>query len=205
MSSVVNSFLAAFQRGVARPNRYRVEFQLPSGVVLSGDSTQVNSDAQNGSIQRLQSFFNSNGDINIKCEHATFPQRSMMTYEHKQNSAPFRLPYSSTYDPVTFSFYANSNLDTRDYFDVWQSAVVNLDTNTMNFYDEYVSDVKIVQMDIEGNDTYFATLLEAWPLDVGSIEVGYGQFDTVTLTTVTMAYKYWKPKYSSADAQRSKK
>lgn len=205
MSSVVNSFLAAFQRGLARPNRYRVEFQLPSGVVLSGDSTQVNSDAQNGSIQRLQSFFNSNGDINIKCEHATFPQRSMMTYEHKQNSAPFRLPYSSTYDPVTFSFYANSNLDTRDYFDVWQSAVVNLDTNTMNFYDEYVSDVKIVQMDIEGNDTYFATLLEAWPLDVGSIEVGYGQFDTVTLTTVTMAYKYWKPKYSSADAQRSKK
>lgn len=217
VSNLVFNFLSAFERGAARPNRYRVEFNLPQG--LSGSSAQANSIGINGdalasNIRRMQQYFQGQisgpagnmGSINIKCEHATFPQRSMMTYEHRQNSAPFRLPYSSAYDPVTFSFYSDSDLDTRDYFDVWQSVVSNFTTNTMNFYNEYVSDIKIYQMDIQGNDTYSVSLFESWPINVGSFEVSYGQFDTVTITNVTMAYKYWQPKWfndGNGSVQRS--
>ena len=196
----IYGFLARFKRGIARPNRYRVEFFLPSGIPQSVAGTVgVNSDALHENIRQRQNEFNSDGSINVKCHSATFPQRSLMTYEHKQNSAPFRLPYTSTYDPVTFSFYADSDLDTRDYFDIWQACVMNFGSNTVNFYDEYVSDVHIWQVDLYGNDTYGVQLIEAYPMNIGSFDVSYSNNDSYQTTSVTLAYKSWLPlRYTGA-------
>ena len=117
------TFLSNFVDGISRPNRYRVEFNLPRGVNLSGGALSVNDESTVGRIAGMEKYFNSGGMVNIKCHTMTFPQRSLLTMEHRQNSAPFRTPYSATYDPVTFSFYADSTMDTREYFEVWQSAV----------------------------------------------------------------------------------
>ena len=196
-------FLAQFRGGVGRPNRYRVEFNLPTGVALGAGEIGVNVVALVGYIRRMDRYFNGGGGINIKCHTATFPQRSLMTMEHRQNSAPFRTPYSATYDPVTFSFYTDPQLDTRDYFDVWQSAVVNLGTNTMNFYDEYVSDVSITMLDQYGEDAYKVTLYEAYPLNVGIIDASYSNNNQLTTATVTMSFKSWAPELNTSAFNRT--
>lgn len=196
MSTSMNArdFLAHFERGVARQNRFRVEFNLPRGV--SASAPGVNMDAVEGNIGRLQSYFNQGrGSVNIKCHTATFPQRSLLTSEQVQNSAAFRVPYSASYDPVTFSFYADSDLDTRDYFDVWQSAANNFQNNTMNFFSEYVSDVNIIALDVLGNDTYGVTLYEAWPMNIGVLDYSYANMDSFQTTIVTMSFKSWLPTY----------
>ena len=196
-------FLAQFRGGVGRPNRYRVEFNLPTGVALGAGEIGVNDDALVGNIRRMDRYFNGGGGINIKCHTATFPQRSLMTMEHRQNSAPFRTPYSATYDPVTFSLYTDPQLDTRDYFDAWQSAVVNLGTNTMNFYDEYVSDVSITMLDQYGEDAYKVTLYEAYPLNVGIIDASYSNNNQLTTATVTMSFKSWAPELNTSAFNRT--
>ncbi|ASD50574.1 tail tube [Acidovorax phage ACP17] len=191
------SMLSHFRDGISRPNKYRVEMNLPSGVGLGEGEIGVNSDARAGKIAQIDRYFNATGGINFKCHTMTFPQRSLLTSEHRQNSAPFRTPFSATYDPVTFSFYANSYMDTRDYFEVWQSAVVNLGTNTMNFYNEYVADVKLYMLDDYGNDAYSVTLFEAWPLNIGIVDASYSQSNALTTCTVTLAFKSWAPEYNS--------
>lgn len=190
----VSDFLAKFQRGFASPNRYRVEFSLPSGVkALTAGMIGVNADALAKNMPGMNSFFNSNNQVNIACHTMTMPQRSLMTYEIKQNSAPVRYPYSATYDPVTFSFYVNSDYNTRDFFEVWQSSVVNFSTNTINFPDEYVSNVKMYAQDTHGQDTYGVTLENAYPLNIGIVDFSYSQMNAFQTITVTMSYKWWYP------------
>lgn len=197
------TFLSNFVDGISRPNRYRVEFNLPRGVNLSGGALSVNNEATVGQIAKMEKYFNSGGMVNIKCHTMTFPQRSLLTMDHRQNSAPFRTPYSATYDPVTFSFYADASMDSRDYFEVWQSAVVNLGSNTMNFYDEYVSDIHMYMLDLEGNDTYKVSLFEAYPMNIGIIDASYGQNNAFTTCTVTMAFKSWQPINNTTQVNRS--
>lgn len=198
-----SEFLSRFRDGVGRPNRYRVEFNLPRGVALGEGEIGVNDDARVGRIRSMENYFNRDGSINVKCHTMTFPQRSLLTQEQRQNSAPFRTPYSATYDPVTFSFYSDPYLDTRDYFEVWQSAVVNLGTNTMNFYDEYVSDVGLIMMDQYGNDTYRVTLYEAYPLNIGIVDASYSNTNTPTTCTVTLSFKAWSPEYNTTGINRT--
>lgn len=199
----IDTFLSYFTQGVSRPNRFRVECVLPRGI--SADALRVggNQESVAGSIMGMERYFNQGGAVNIKCHTATFPQRNLMVQEIRQNSAPFRAPYSASYDPITFSFYANGNLDTRDYFEVWQSAVVNLGTNTMNFYDEYTSDMSLVMMNEYGHDTYSVKLYEAWPLNVGLIDVSYSQQNALTNVVVTMSYKSWAPIHNLQDGKAS--
>lgn len=189
----MSTFLSKFEKGMAKPNKFRVEFNLPAGVNLQRGDIGVNEDALVSNIQAVNTILNQNGNIDVKCHTLNFPQRSLMTFEHKQNSAPMRMPYSSTYDPITFSFYADSDYDTRDFFDVWQSSVINFGTNTVNFYREYTSNIKMYAVNDMGKDTYGVVLEDAYPLNVGILDFSYSQFNNFQNVTVTMAYKKWTP------------
>lgn len=194
----IHGFLASFRAGISRPNKYRVEFYLPPGVPIGEGEIGVNKDAINRNIRNIQSAFNRTGNVNIKCHTMTWPQRSLMTTQFRQNSAPFNTPYSANYDPITLSFYNDPSLDSRDYFEVWQSAVVNLGTNTMNFYEEYVSDVHMYMIDNYGNDTYKITLYDAWPMNLGIMDTSYSQSNAYTTSTVTLAYRTWSPELNNS-------
>lgn len=189
----MNKFLASFNKGFAKPNRFRVEFNLPEGVNLNAGDIGVNIDALRQNIRQVDRGLNGQGAIDLKCHTLNFPQRSLMTFEHKQNSAPVRFPYSAMYDPVTFSFYADNTYSTRDYFDVWQSAVINFGTNTVNFYDEYTADIRMYAIDDLGRDTYGVLLERAYPLNVGILDFSYSQTNNFQTVTVTMSYKKWTP------------
>lgn len=189
----ITDLMSHFRKGISRPNRYGLMFNLPSGIGLGGASLGANPEALAGNIRTMENYLNGSGGVDVKCHTATFPQRSTLTMEQRQNSAPFKTPYSGSYDPVSFSFYNDSAMDARDYFDIWHSCVVNVGSNTMNFYDEYVSDVHMFMIDDYGQKTYGVTLFEAYPLVVGQFDVSYAQMNSVTSTTVTLAFKSWAP------------
>ena len=192
-----HEFLSKFRSGVATPNRYTVQFFLPKGVNLRSGQLGVNDDARVGQITTMQNYFNAKEQINIKCHTAAFPERNLETYEYRQNSAPFRLPYSSSYTPVNFAFMADAHFDTRDFFEVWQSAVINIGTNTLNFPDEYVSDVSIMAHTRDGRNSYGVKLYEAWPVNVGETALSYSDNDTLASISVGLEYRYWSPFFNS--------
>lgn len=183
------SFLSHFQRGVMKPNLYEIRFNLPAGV--QKPIVSVEQGVSGSALRTFNSVLNGNGGINVKCHTATFPQRTLQSFEIKQNTTPFRVPYSAIYDPVTFSFYSDSTGDTRRYFDSWQRTVCNVRSNTMNFYNEYTADVDMLIHDDAGNTTYGVRLFEAWPLSVGPLDVSYSQVDNYQTIVTTMAYRRW--------------
>lgn len=195
-------FFANFKNGIAKPTRYRLEFNLPSGV--SGSQTQDSeSKVLSANIRREETSLNRSGAIAIKCHTMTLPPRIFQVHEVKYNNSSFKLPHGVTYEPVTFTFYSDSQLDTIRYFDTWQSSVMNFSNNTMNFFNEYVSDINIFICDDAGDDVYGITLFEAYPMGIAAVEYSYTATNIVLNVSVTFAYRYFLPMESSQSINRA--
>ena len=120
------------------------------------------------------------------------PARTLMTYPHSQHCAPFRVPYSQQFEPITFSFYSTADMRQRHFFEIWQTAVININDNSLNFFTEYTRDIDIWQLDRTGKKTYGIRLFGAWPVAIGDVSYSYAQNNVVTEITVTMEYKIWQ-------------
>lgn len=195
----INNFLSKLGDGLQMPNRFRLEFFLPRGIIDLPNPLAFNITSTVGAITAYQIYMNQDEKINVFCHTAAFPMRSLSVWDHKMWSAPYKVPNSQNFEPVTFGFYADSDMNTRRYFDAWMSAVINLYSNTTNYYDEFVSDVNIIALDREGNDTYRVTLREAYPLNIGAVDLSYANRNSVTTVNVTMTYKLWSAETFGAD------
>lgn len=175
--------------GIARANRYKITFNLPRGIV---DTYFTNTDSSVGRIRGVQNELNRMGGIDIMCHSCTLPSRELQSFDMKQNGPPHRLPNTASYMPITFMFYSDGNLSTRRYFEVWQTAVTNISSNTFNFYNEYVSNIRIGVLDTEGKERYSVRIWEAWPSSISGVDYAYGNNNSAQVIGVTMQYKYWQ-------------
>lgn len=189
VESSVKDFLGRFKGGFARPNRYLVEFKLPVGINESG--SWINSNSTRGNLQAFERRY-SDGVMSFSCHTCNMPARTLMVYEHSQHSAPFKVPISQQYEPVTFAFHSSPDMIQRKFFETWQTTVININDNSLNYFVEYISDVKITQLDRAGEPRYSVTLYGAWPISVGDVEYGASNNDSVTNISVTLAFKVWK-------------
>jgi hypothetical protein len=138
---------------------------------------------------------NSQGAVQIACASCTMPGRTLMHYPHTQHSAPFNVPFSQQYEPITFTFYANKDLNQRKFFDIWQTAVININDNSLNFFVEYTQDMMIWQLDRHGDKTYGVQIYAAWPMTIAEMQYESGASDTGVMVNVTMSYKLWRAEH----------
>ncbi len=164
--TAITTFTAAISAGIARPNRFKI--------ILPGDS---------------------GGNIGILCYSCTLPQRTIKTYDLNQRGTPYRVPFSQDYSPITFSFYALPDYNTRKYFESWQHEVVlSYPMNVMGTYNRFAKRVKIQTLDRMGSVKYTVDLFEAYPITIGDSDLNYGTNNTYQTVSVTLSYKYWTTK-----------
>ena len=190
----VSYFIRRLANGIAKPNRYRAEFSLPTGIVDFPNPLAYNVQSIVGAELLTDISMNMKGNINVMCHSCSLPGRGLELYTHKDNlGAPFQAPIGiSQYEPVTLTFYADKDLNTRWYFDIWQQTAVNIRSNTINYQNEFVQDFKIYVIDDSGEDTHTIHLLDAFPSSISAIDLSYGDQNSVMNVSVTMDYKYWK-------------
>lgn len=194
-SADIWTFITAFENGVAKPTKFRLEMALPKGA----RGNMVNPQSRNGNIRGVERNLNLKDSVSLKCHTMSTPRRGFNTFEVTQNNIRFKVPYGISYEPVTFSFYADATLDSIRYFDVWQAAIMNYGDNTMNFFDEYTSDINLYIMNDEGNDVYSIKLIQAYPTNLSPIELAYGNVNNLLNVNVTFNYRY----FVSADDNQS--
>ena len=157
----------------------------------------MNNESSNNAIRGNDQTLNKDGAINIACHNLVMPGRTLMLADHKQIGGPYRIPYSQTYDPVTFTFYGDRNLNARRYFDIWQTAVININDNSINFWNEYTADIEIAQLDKKGEKTYVVTLYEAYPFAVGDVPYAYASTHQVQDVSVSIQYRIWRANHDT--------
>lgn len=188
----INDFIAAFNgKQPLKANRFRVLFNSPIGI-SSNFSIPVNTFSTSNQISSFFKNVNGNQQVDILCHTCTLPSRDLVGTEIKQYGPPHRMPITSSYMPVSFSFYSPSDMAIRRYFEVWQTAVVNINSNTFNFYNEYIATIRIDVYDSEGNTEYGVMLFEAWPSNISPIDFSYANENSLQNIMVTMQYRYWQ-------------
>lgn len=165
----VDFFVTNIKEGLASPNKYKVVFHNPYGRGIDSRS------------------------VSIMCNVASLPGRSIKVYENRHYGVPFKLPFTAEYSDVSFSFITQLNFDERNFFDGWQSKVVNPETGRVGFYDDYRGDIVVSHLEGQfGTEDYKIKLYEAYPIALGEINMGYSMTNETIVSGVTFTYKYWK-------------
>lgn len=176
---------------MASPNRYWVAFNLPQGIAPVDSNDNVDGVAALAKRGQPIQVAKQLGDLGFMCTQMSFPGRSFQTVDSRHIGTPFRLPFSTQYTDVNFTFNLSADMRERKYFELWQQMVTNVHINSMNFYSEYVMPVHLMKLDKQGQVTYQVTLIEAYPIAIDEVNNSFAAQNEVSQCSVTMAYRHW--------------
>lgn len=187
MSFDVNQFVAEIQKhSFARTSDFQVE--------ITGDI-----------LQKLGGGLDFSSSLAFRINSVTLPQRSVTATSYIDFGAPYKIGTHLNYVDVEFQIICSPDLREREFFMRWQDLIGGrhregnassedrkADFRT-GYYDDYVAQkgVSIYQLDQSGFKTYAVDLIEAYPINVGSLSMSWNQTDVQTMN-VTMTYRYFE-------------
>jgi hypothetical protein len=173
-NSPLNKFISKVkQDGLARTNRYTVLF---GGVMRPGIAV---------SNQPLVPL-----DIVLLCDQVQIPGTNFNTADMRTFGEVRKAPYERLYEDVNMSFYVDTNMQVKKFFDNWMLRIQNPMTRTFNYYDNYTNDIVIEVQDLKNQSRYGIKLFEAFPKSIGAVQLDYAGKDIMKLS-VNFAYKYY--------------
>ena len=185
--------------GFARPTRYLVRIFLPNKLTV-GDSRDEDGGVISAGVNTIGGQELSR-NVGMMCNKITMPSRSVASEPHQIYGPKREMPYAYTFgDTIEATFYADKFLRQRAFFETWQKLVFDLNTHNIKYYDDYTSQVDILQLgqyDAEEDRdriVYGVRLYEVYPKTIGSIEYGYSGEEGAGIVEIpiTLQYRYWR-------------
>ena len=181
----IQNFIASMNAsgGFARTSKYAVLITPPANI-----------ETDSGSALQFSQFSNQVGrQINLHCNSISMPGHDLQAEEQQHGSAPGRLivrshDYEGTIDA---SFYLDTHLRERHFFEQWQKMAVNTNTHKANYYDSYIGTMEIFQLDGKGEITYGIKATEVYPSTIAGIEYAYANTNQIALQSVKFQYRQW--------------
>ncbi len=174
--SSISEFKSRISGGGARSNLFQVEILFPA---FAGGEQETD---QGRFMARATSL----------------PPSTLGVIEMPFQGRVLPLPGDRTFEEWSCTFLNDTNFKLRDAFERWSNGINNVESGGgINNPDEYMSDVIIHQLDRAGNIVKSYKLQDAWPLNVGPIEVSMDNADTIETFDVSMRYINWSSNTTS--------
>ena len=195
--------------GFARPNRFLVDFILPSGIseLSTGPAGPPGSQDQfvfEEEISRstrpgqLRSESELQRGLRAFCFNAELPSRNIDTNPFQTYGPKREVAYAYSFPgEITLSFYADKYLRQRTFFEMWQNSIMDQGTHNMHFYDEYVGGIRIYQLGAFSGDafrdriSYGVELFEAYPKSILAVPFDYANSD-IQKISITFQFRNWQ-------------
>ena len=173
MSSLytVSQLKAALTGGGAKVDKFTIEMGTPAG---------------DGSLTL-------GVDGPILCKSTSFPEKTIGLSSAFIQGRELRLPGDSVYPTEhEITFYNTADHAIRNMFKKWMSSIDNFGTNfhTCN-PEQFVVEIKIHQLDCNGEPVATATLHNAWPSALTQVEVDSETINQIEMFTVRFTYSHW--------------
>ena len=131
-------------------------------------------------------------EINMLCEAATFPGQNIRTAGDGLRAGPAReVGQGVTYGPITLRFLCRPGQTEKKYFENWQEQMFNKLTWQVNYYKDYVGEIKLDQLDRFDRSRYSVTIYEAYPKIITAQDVSYQSDNAYQTLSVEFTYFYW--------------
>ena len=144
--------------------------------------------------------------LSFQCEQAELPGKTMLTVEDKLYGPVRKIGYGQMFIDTTMTFICTAEgWAEKEYFDTWQNDIVDPDLFDANYYNDYTSDILLTTYTEENITSYGIAFREAFPLNVGAVNLGWGQNNEYARLSVTFAYRKWEQVNSGASSWTSKR
>jgi hypothetical protein len=173
--STVNDFLSAIKNnGISRPSRYEVLIGKPTGP--------------------RGNFYRFDRDVSLMCEISQLPSLIIQTKQLKIQGPAYQRPIGMDFngDGIPMTFYVDKNLKIKTFFDDWMYSIVNPNSFNVKYQSEYVTTLRVSQLDESDNIKYTIELLDAFPRSMGQLDLNASSANQMHRLTVVFAYRKWQ-------------
>ena len=202
----IQNFIASMNRsgGFARTSRYAVVITPPTKL-LSEDSNRF--------------LVNTQRQVNLHCSTVSMPGHDLQAQDQQHGSAPGRqIVQSHDYaGTIAATFYLDSHLRERHFFEQWQRSAVSTQTHKANYYDDYIGSMEIYQMStkakrnvgpnrvpgphaeipnekhakFEEERTYGVRASEVYPKTIGAVSFSASGANEISTLDVRFEFRQW--------------
>ena len=85
-------------------------------------------------------------DLNLLCKDVQLPGRQILTQERIIGMKQKKVAYGYAEEDVSMTFYVMNDYGIKEYFDEWQSRIIDFQTKELKYKDDYVFDIEITQL-----------------------------------------------------------
>jgi len=199
MTKPLQEFITSMSKakGFARTSKYAVVITPPTNLerlVSAAAASDTISFSSENNLLDMQSMSTHIGrQVNLHCNSVSLPGHDLQAQDVQHGSAPGRQmvtshDYAGT---IAASFYLDSHLRERHFFEKWQRMAVNTNTHKANYYDDYIGSMEIFQLDGNGEITYGIKATEVYPTTLAGIEYAYANTNQIATQAVQFQYRQW--------------
>ena len=167
----ISDFKAQLTGGGARANQFRVELTFPSYVAL-------------GVVAGQQAQF--------LCKSAQLPASTVENFGVQYRGRAVNFAGERSFAPWTIQVYNDTNFNVRNAMEQWSNGIQNLGATTgLTNPRDYQVDLSVHQLDRNGAIIKTYKFIDAYPTEVGSIELDYDTVNAIETFPITFQYNYW--------------
>lgn len=187
----------------AKPNLYRVEVLAPN-TMINGKVVGEDKGFFNDLIRDLDNYVEGKVTaadarmVSLSCSTIVMPGVSYATRDVRSGSGPLtKVPYDKIYEPLTATFYNDSEHTIRKFFIQWMRGMNSTVTNSVQdgnryaFYNDYIGGMRVYQLDANRLPSAGVEFAEIYPTALGEVALAYESGDSIQTFTVTFNYRSW--------------
>lgn len=173
----VDQFKASLLGGGARANQFFVALTFPGYVSL-------------GSLATAQGAFL----VNSAALPGSIVNPTIVPYRGRE----VKFAGERIFQPWTITVYNDVTFNIRNKLEQWMAGMNALETGSGKINPrEYQSEIFVTQLDRNNQPLKVYQLAGAFPVDLGDIQLNYGDNDTIETYTVTFQYQHYTTKFDS--------
>jgi hypothetical protein len=160
----------AFRKNLARKNRFEV--MLP---FIEENGSEGN---------RLVSAF---------CQTSSFAPLSIENRSMRIQGPAYVRGMNVNYGgSIPFTFLVDTDFDVHRYFQSWAKLIIEPSTFSVGYFNDYAKDIEIFQLDEDDIVTFSMTLKDAFPTNIGMLELNQSAINEFHTLAVSFTYRYWE-------------
>ena len=171
MAFNVNQFAAAMKHGGARPSHFQVQITNPINGVADAD-------------------------VPFKVKTTSIPASTVTPIEQFYFGRPVNFAGNRTFEEWTASVIVDEDFSIRNALEQWHNSINSLQGNISTSGGTnpslYKANATVTQFSKDGNPIREYDFVGLWPTEIGQIELGWENGDTIEEFDVTFKYDYWR-------------
>tara|TARA_Y100000310_G_C20704127_1_gene833297 strand:+ start:24743 stop:25420 length:678 start_codon:yes stop_codon:yes gene_type:complete len=203
--------------GLARTNKFFVEiFDFNQNLFDTNRAAAARGVRDLQIILTVDDSVNISRDLKFYCSSTNLPGKNINTIDNRRLGYGDiqKMPISRTYDNFTASFFCDNQYGVMKFFHNWLNLIVDnsvevgdfnpvagsiLDNirrpekahREITYKEDYQTRIRLTTFNERGEQTHRYTLHEAFPVQIGSVDVGWEENDTLLQLPIEFTYRYF--------------